>query len=221
MNSPLESPANRLKQARINAGYPSARSFAEKHGLNVATYSNHEAGRRGLKEHALKQYAQLLGIAPEFLMFGGAPIAFGAKRAENEEIGDLPVYASAQGGPGQVLLFDSEPIEHAVRPSVLQGVRDGYGVILSGDSMEPAYRNSDTIYINPHLAISPGMDVLLIRFDRKVGNKLALVKHLLFKTNDKLHLRQYNPPPGQETDFTLDADEVETIAAVVGMSRSY
>lgn len=63
---------------------------------------------------------------------------------------DLPIYAAAMGGEGHVIItFD--PVDYVKRPAVLQSVRGGYGIIVKGTSMVPAYWEGDIALVNPHL----------------------------------------------------------------------
>jgi transcriptional regulator with XRE-family HTH domain len=57
----------RMKQARVAAGFSSARAFARHHHLNEITYSQHEQGRRNASVDDLEQYAKLLKVSPAWL----------------------------------------------------------------------------------------------------------------------------------------------------------
>lgn len=48
----------RLKEARINAGYSSAREAAETFGWNYSTYASHENGVRGVRTEQVLVYAR-------------------------------------------------------------------------------------------------------------------------------------------------------------------
>lgn len=52
----------RLKQARIDAGYKTAREFAFRNNLAISTYSLHESGIRGMSFNVIEKYAYLLKI---------------------------------------------------------------------------------------------------------------------------------------------------------------
>lgn len=53
-----DTPADRLRRARIDAGYPDAASAARAFGWNEHTYKSHENGTRGLKLFVARKYAQ-------------------------------------------------------------------------------------------------------------------------------------------------------------------
>ncbi len=78
----LDAPHDRLKAARIAARFDTAREFAERHGVQAATYGHHERGApvhggtgRGLTRRTAGRYADLLGryLAPvtaDWLLLG-------------------------------------------------------------------------------------------------------------------------------------------------------
>ena len=67
-------PADRLKIARREAGFSSARAAAIAMGISVGTYSGHENGNRGLSQDFAERYARRFGVRASWLMFGdGAP----------------------------------------------------------------------------------------------------------------------------------------------------
>jgi phage repressor protein C with HTH and peptisase S24 domain len=65
-------PAERLRQAREEAGYGSAAAFARATDAAEATYRSHENGKRQLTIAAAKRYARALERPWEWLMFGDA-----------------------------------------------------------------------------------------------------------------------------------------------------
>lgn len=52
---------NRLKEIRTAAGYPTARDFAEKHGIAYDTYTSYESGKRNLSLAKAWELADILG----------------------------------------------------------------------------------------------------------------------------------------------------------------
>jgi len=66
----METAGDRLKWARINAGFESASDFARHHGLGAGGYRHHENGTRPIRVHVAKIYAKLLNIDPAWLLTG-------------------------------------------------------------------------------------------------------------------------------------------------------
>lgn len=61
---------DRLRQARINAGFKSAAEFADHFDLPEGTYRSHENGVRGMTRHVIKRYADLLHVSVDWLLTG-------------------------------------------------------------------------------------------------------------------------------------------------------
>ena len=70
----MESMSNRLRQARIDAGFGSARNAAKEHRWKVSTYSAHENGQNDFDEEAAKQYGRAFHVSAGWLLTGeGSP----------------------------------------------------------------------------------------------------------------------------------------------------
>lgn len=109
---------------------------------------------------------------------------------------DFPIYAAAEGGKGHMIVTFEE-IERVKRPAILEGVKNAYGLLVSGDSMKPAYRHGDMALVHPGLPPQRGEDVVL--FDHPLteledGQAEAIIKHLVGWTSTEWQLEQYNPP---------------------------
>ncbi|MCW2243602.1 LexA family transcriptional regulator [Azospirillum canadense] len=128
---------------------------------------------------------------------------------------DLPVYASAQGGSG-MMLISYEPIEWVKRPEPLFGVPKGFAVYVVGDSMIPAYEQGDNILVHPTKPPLPGDDVLVVLGAIEDGMHEAMVKRLVRMDSRRLKLRQWNPPPGEEQEFDVDRVDVVGVHLIVG-----
>ena len=61
---------DRLKEARLRAGYKTATSAIESCGWNNSTYRAHENGQNGFKTHDAKQYGDAYGVSPSWLLLG-------------------------------------------------------------------------------------------------------------------------------------------------------
>jgi len=172
----------RKKREELNL---SQAKLGELAGTNQQTIDRIENGSHS---RAIPRVLQVLDLAP------------GAESAQATRIipqatqrlhgGDLPVYASARGGPGEIL-FSMDPIDYVGRPDPLANVRDGYAMWIVGDSMSPAFEQGDLALVNPHRPFRPGDDVLIYR---EWENELAaVVKRLIRAANDEWQLEQFNP----------------------------
>lgn len=70
----MNTPAERLRWARKEAGYEHAADFARALGIGKSTYGHHENGTRGFKPVSARRYARRLGVPAAWLLAGeGSP----------------------------------------------------------------------------------------------------------------------------------------------------
>lgn len=86
-----------------------------------------------------------------------------------------------------------------------------YALEISGDSMEPVYRDGDTIIVSPEKDIRRGDRVVVKSRDGEV-----MVKILRRQTTQKIELKSLNP---EHPDRWLGVEEVEWIARVTWASQ--
>ncbi|BBF93351.1 XRE family transcriptional regulator [Blastochloris tepida] len=167
---------------------------------------------RGKLENLIK-VAAVLGQPPEWLTsdIPAKPVerpkkekGFSPKILPGTElvtVRDFPIYAAAMGGNGN-LIVTFEPVEIVKRPAILEGVSGAYGILVVGDSMEPAYRQGDMALVHPGLPPARNEDVVL--YDHPPdGNCEAILKHLVAWTSTEWILRQWNPPR-EWSEFMID-----------------
>lgn len=160
--------------------------------------------------NALKELARAFNVTtaelrddePEVLAFRPPPKFLGDR--------DLPVYSSAEGGQG-TMVVNTDPIEWVPRPWYLGNVRDGYAVLVVGDSMEPVFEAGDMAVVNPRLPPRKDKNVVLVSRESE-GEFVATIKRLLGWTDKDWKLRQFNP----RRDFTLSKKEWPKALRVVG-----
>lgn len=137
--------------------------------------------------------------------------AIGARR-------DFPVYASAEGGPGEIIR-SLEPVDWQPRPIPVMHVRDAYGLYVVGTSMIPEYRPGDVAIVNPHLPIVG--DEVYVFYAELDGEARATIKHLRREAPEEWHVSQHNPPARGKKEFTLSRKEWGWAHRVLGKySRS-
>lgn len=124
---------------------------------------------------------------------------------------DLPVFGTAQGGSGGSLIMSNEAVDWVIRPAPLLRVRDGYGMIVSGESMSPRIENGSTALVNPHLPWRNG-DLCVFRKHDDDGTVHALIKELRRFNDEAWFVRQLNP----KKDFTLKRTEWQICHVLVG-----
>jgi phage repressor protein C with HTH and peptisase S24 domain len=127
---------------------------------------------------------------------------------------DLPVFAATEAGPGEMVV-SSDPIEYVPRPWYLKGAKDGYAVLVVGESMEPRYSPGEIVIVNPKAALVRGKDAI-ITTAQEGGDFRAMIKTYLGATQDVWKLKQFNPPPGAKSEFQVTKKEWPHAVRVVG-----
>lgn len=202
----------RLKIARKRRGYASATKAAEAMGIPYGTYAGHENGSRGIKLPEIARYAAFFRIPIIWLQFGTGEQPF--ELSENVNLSqdnaqeppiepammrveaplgsrDLPVYAAVEGGDGD-LVVNTEPVDLVPRPWYMGEVKDGYAVIVTGESMVPAYEPGDMAIVNPKLPPMRGK-VHIFTCEGDNSHFRASIKVLVKVTETAWMVEQHNP----------------------------
>lgn len=124
---------------------------------------------------------------------------------------DLPIFGTAQGGEDGALIVSELAVDWVARPAILLRVRDGYGMIVSGDSMSPEHKAGSIALVNPHLPARVG-DSCVFRSHADDGTNLALIKEYRGQTETHWKVRQHNPGK----DFQLKKSEWQVCHRTVG-----
>lgn len=128
----------RLKQARIEAGYLTAKSFSERNNVKISTYALHEASTRSMSFEIIEHYAKLLDINPAWLLTGMGPKS--AKHVRNVPIIDwneIPLFPKG-------LLLETKKYTY----SDIDLSSQSFAVIVQNDSMEPRYPQGTVIIVD-------------------------------------------------------------------------
>ncbi|HZH50291.1 MAG TPA: LexA family transcriptional regulator [Microvirga sp.] len=127
--------------------------------------------------------------------------------------GEIALLGAAEGGAG-ALKISQDPIGTVARPPALNGVHNAYAVYVVGTSMEPEFEHGDEAYVNPKLPPIPGSTCIFYTNDPH--DDRAMIKRLVRVTADEWHVRQWNPPEGQDRDFTVSRADWPVCHRVVG-----
>lgn len=130
------------------------------------------------------------------------PVQFGAR--------DLPVFGSAKGSFSGEAVDSSSPVEWILRPPVLAGVKNAFGVYVVGTSMEPRYHQGEIVLVHPGRPKGRGAYVVVLLTD-----DTAIVKRLLRQTDDFWEVEQLNPPAKEK----LPATRVAKVYCIVGTQQ--
>jgi len=208
----------RLRKARIDAGYRYASDAANALGITASTYRAHENGQNdfGLEEATL--YGKKFGVSPLWIMTAhiqatgdgaaGPSNGFSISHDEhqafdspNARIGDritgvgrrIPVYGQAVGGVDGEFEMNGNVLFEVLAPPILSGISKAYGVSISGDSMWPRYEDGEVAFVDPSRRVKKGDYVIVQIKNPKLDVPLAYVKRFLRWNSEELVLEQFNP----------------------------
>jgi len=197
--------AEKILRRREELGLSQAQ-LAERAGTNQQTIDRIEGGSNS---RAIPRVLEVLQLGPDataaVTRIVPKPVPIPGERTPRQ----LPIYASAMGGPGEIII-NYEPIDYVARPDPLASVRDGYGMYIVGDSMSPAFEQGDLALVNPHLPFQRGNDVLVFR--EMNGDVAAIIKRLVDASRDQWTLQQFNPPK----EIKVDREEWPRCHVIIG-----
>lgn len=131
------------------------------------------------------------------------------------EAPSIPVIGYAQAGNDGYFDDAGYPIgegwDEVSLPTFSAAGERTYALEISGDSMQPLYRDGDIIVVSP--------DSDLRRGDRVVAKTLSgevMAKELIRRTNNKIELRSLNPA---HTDRIFKPQDIAWIARIVWVSQ--
>lgn len=158
---------------------------------------------RSVTTPKLELIAKALDTTPQYLM--GDAQSPGVPQIRKT----MPVRGRAAASAIGAENIIEDPIEWMPVPVGMAGVRDGYALLVEGDSMKPLYRPRDPIFVHPRQPVSHG-DIIVIQEERD-GAIYASVKEFITRTDTELVVRQYNP----EATLTFKLRHVRAVHRVL------
>lgn len=133
--------SERLKAARIAAGFATTADAARAFGWNYATYSAHENGWRGLTRDNVQRYAKHFRVTVEWLLYGTGDSA----RKPLSLVGKV-------GAGAEVTPFDDGGSLDEIEAPPGVGP-NAVAVLVTGDSMMPRYFEGDILIYEQHVSL--------------------------------------------------------------------
>ncbi len=130
--------------------------------------------------------------------------------------GFIPLIGFAQAGADGFFDEDGYPAGDAwdevkFPDSDNSDISGTYALEISGDSMEPLYRNGDVLVLSRDATVRRGDRVVL-----RTTKGEVLAKELLRKTSSKVELKSLNP---QHTDRTIATADISWMARILWVSQ--
>lgn len=125
----------------------------------------------------------------------------------------IPLIGLAQAGGNGYFDDGGYPVGGSWDEVSLPEIADpnAYALEISGDSMEPVYRDGDLVIVSPSAPIRRGDRVVVRTTDGQV-----MAKHLARRSARRVELRSLNP---EHPDYSFDLTEVAWIHRIVWASQ--
>ena len=168
--------SERLRRARIEAGFESAAAACSRFGWTPTTYAGHENGSRGFSQRTAEEYARAFKMTPEWLLFGRT----GDIQPILDDVALVPVYSVyASAGPGALVTSEEIVDRLAFPPNYLRHITkskpEHLAIIgVKGDSMSPTLKDDDLVMIDTK-KVDLSYDGLFVIRD---GGEALLVKRI-------------------------------------------
>lgn len=183
----------RLRHARIEAGFQSAADAARRLGISYGTYSGHENGLRGIKESEIQKYARAFSVSPEWLR-SGRLIKY---------LGHVPAYAFGEAGTipdGSIKTFEGDDLGAFILVPHFSEQPMSF-IIIKGTLLKGIASVGDTLlhhkkFIKPG-ENSPG-DLCVCRMK---DEKLLIRNVYPGSSSFKFHLSAFNSEPLYDVDL--------------------
>jgi phage repressor protein C with HTH and peptisase S24 domain len=191
----------------------SASGLAKKSGLDPTSFNpSKRTGPDGRPRWpTMESIARVLNAA-------GAPVEefmdlLSGRKGQAPRLKQIPMLGFAKAGKGGFFDDSGFPSGNGWEEIDVPGVTDttAYGLEITGNSMEPVYREGDTIIVSPGATVRKGDRVVVRTSDGQV-----MAKIMLRQTARTLELGSFNS--AHETK-TLDMKDVDWMARIIWASQ--
>jgi len=187
----------RLRQARLDAGFETASAASARFGWAESRYRHHENGTRGVRTPQGVIYARAYRVSVEWLMFGSG----------SRDKKQVPVVGIVGAGSEIFPMDDGGALEWI---DAMPGLGpDAVAVTVRGNSMFPRYLDGDTLVYDRHVTPrqANGQECVV-----RLKDGRCLVKTVRHRDNI-VSLDSYNAP-------SIENVAVDWLAPIVWVKRA-
>ena len=211
---------DRIKLRRNELGI-TQEALAKQVGKSQSAVGNWESNQNKPSRKMVKELAEKLSIAAEWLEFGESdrkapPIQtdlFG-KSGKTDVFDKIPILGGVDGSHEFGIITDPvRAFGRIERPPVLREVKDAYAVYIVGSEMEPRYFAGDLVYINPNKPLTANCFAVVRLNHEFTGNKPHYtIMQFLEKSIESYVFWQYNPP----NKISMAKKDLASVHRIVG-----
>jgi len=224
----MNTPAERLKWARKEAGFQSAVEAARSFGWVRSTYLTHENGQRVPKRAMAKAYARAFSVSWEWLLEGGSQPQKKAQRAM------VAVPTRGEVAAGRWLDLDADLDaddfeQFPIAPTAGYPIDSQYGLIVRGTSMNRVAGPGDVFHCVDKavagIAFAEDDIVIVERRRFQQGQREVTAKRLRKRGNILILAPDSTDPKWRpielDTDNPPEDEEIALIALVIGKYQPF
>lgn len=224
----METIGTRIRDAR-KAKNLTQEALAQAFGIKRVSVTQWENDTTTPSTEKIPELAELLEVSVDWLLKGGEQEREPSQRAKPKpnasfppryqafpQDHSIPLLGQSAGGPNGRFVLNGTEIGRVFCPPMLEGVEGAYAVMVFGTSMEPRYFAGETVWVNPHLPVRAGDDVIAQLIEDGDDNPVeSYIKRFESRSSRVLRLYQYNPDEGEERELEFDADRVFSVHKIV------
>ncbi|MGN6539144.1 MAG: LexA family protein [Mesorhizobium sp.] len=221
---------DRLKQARIDAGYQNAREAADALGVNYTTYGQHENGTRNIPARSAERYARKFKVSLEWLLTGRGN--HGAKNltmslSKSAKLGMVPVKGYVKAGQWyDIDDWGASSMAEVVPSSSDYPLEWQYAYIVDGESLNKTARHGDRLVCIDLIESGTGFidgDLVIVERSRFGGQMIETTAKRARKTMTGWELWPESTDPEHQQPIPYDLGqenaEVRVVAKVIWILR--
>lgn len=210
----------RLRAARIAAGFSTAADAARAHGWNPTAYRHHENGTAGFQRQ-VEDYARAYKVLPAWLLFGtgagpGTPRTPGTLRGWDAPLYAVPVLGEVAAGVWREARSVEEHDADEFLPISIPGYDAStlYALRVSGPSMNMYYPDGRFVIVAPaaDVGIREGDHVVVRR--SRAGLVETTIKEVV-KEADRVALMPRSTDPAFQEAIYIGGQEGDQDAPVI------
>lgn len=228
----LPEPAKRLKEARINAGFRTAKLAAERFGWNKHTYSQHENGTRGYDKQARK-YGKAFHVSPAWLTLGeGSPPENSEVKSSLSELYDPVGQVLVSGKVAASSWMSVEDMDFGYEDQIYVPSAHGYplewqfALKIEGDCLNKIAADGDILVCVNIIAAQIDIasdDLVIVERRRYEGQMVERTAKRVRRTTDGFELWPESTNPLHQEPIKLFQDvggeQIEVIGKVLWILR--
>jgi hypothetical protein len=173
--------ARRLRQARVAAGFATAKAAAARYGWNLNSYASNENGNAPYSYRRAKDYAAALGVRAEWLYDGISPEVASAPNSwdtPSPQPPMTPIIGRVGADPEGAVLFATGQDPGDLAPIPPGGTEHARALLVAGHSMRGIVDDGGLIYFEDQRT-PPTPDMLGHVVVVEIDTDEVLVKRLL------------------------------------------